>query len=174
MHGFVRVKGTITSFDISGSTYITPVAINDDGTVTGSYSTGFSHGFLRSADGTVTTFDPPDALNTDPRAINASGIIVGTYVTQKGDKQLSFIRDSYGTITTFAYGRQYTEATAINGHGRIAGTQGKHGDQVGFIASSDGSTHHTFLKGGVFPTAMNDHRAITGIVGRHGFVRFPD
>jgi len=59
-HGFVRApNGTITLFDISGSTATRAVGINRAGSVVGTFTddTGTSYGFLRAHDGTIQTFD---------------------------------------------------------------------------------------------------------------------
>jgi uncharacterized membrane protein len=177
LHGFVEVGGSFTTFDVSGSD-VAPVAINDAGTIVGSYGVGREHGFVRAIDGTLTTFDVPNSIRTQPRGMNANGIIVGDYGTQDGN-DYAFIRDTDGTFTTFNYGPAYTEATAINKKGKIAGTREANRDQqVGFVRSLDGSKHQKFNPGdGVYPTAINNHGTITGVYGvgtAHGFIRIPD
>src|SRR5215472_6759092 len=58
-----------------------PIAINDEGTVTGSYtdSNFVSHGFLRRVDGTILKFNVrgKQLQGTNPVAINLEGTITG-------------------------------------------------------------------------------------------------
>jgi hypothetical protein len=63
-----------------------PTAINDVGTVTGSFTDGYmvNHGFWRTPDGKVTTFDVPAAgtveyAGTFPMGITDTGVISGAY-----------------------------------------------------------------------------------------------
>jgi hypothetical protein len=64
----------------------TPTAINDVGTVTGSFNDGYmvNHGFWRTPYGKVTTFDVPAAgtvvdAGTFPMGITDTGVISGAY-----------------------------------------------------------------------------------------------
>jgi hypothetical protein len=59
--------------------------------------------------GNYTTFNVPGAIETNPAAINSSGAIAGAYF---GDKQMGFVRDTEGNITTFE-ARSNPEATGI-------------------------------------------------------------
>jgi hypothetical protein len=69
---------TFVSFDIPGSFYIQPQAINPSGVITGFYDDSSGrHGFVRALDGTITTFDAPGSLFTQPQAITPAGTIVG-------------------------------------------------------------------------------------------------
>src|ERR1019366_6375757 len=86
-HGFVRAAdGTITDFDVPGSTGTSPSSINAVGVIAGSYgdASNVSHGFVRAADGTITTFDAPGAgtgayEGTSPISMNTAGAITGFY-----------------------------------------------------------------------------------------------
>jgi uncharacterized membrane protein len=127
-------------------TFETTVAegINDDGVIAGWYGVCFdscvknsSGGFVRSPGGEFTVFNPPGTLVTLPElgpvlsgeslsaphrlSINAAGDITGSY-TDAGGAQHGFVRNPYGTITSFdpPKGRQ-TTATSINDSGVIAG-----------------------------------------------------
>lgn len=80
-HGFVRAPdGTVTAFDPPGSTITTPVGINPEGMITGTYfdSSG-QHGFLRARNGTITTVDAPNSTGTGVAGINPEGVITGSY-----------------------------------------------------------------------------------------------
>ena len=101
-HGYVRARdGAFTVFDVPGACAgcIQVVALNDKGTVAGTFLTpatgGFfaQHGFLRTADGTITTFDVPGAVNvifgqvlpfTGVSGINSSDAVVGSYQDANG------------------------------------------------------------------------------------------
>jgi len=101
-HGYVRAgDGVFTVFDVPGACdgCIQVVALNDKGTVAGTFLTstggGFfaQHGFLRAADGAVTTFDVPGAVNvifghilpfTGVTGINSSDVVVGSYEDSNG------------------------------------------------------------------------------------------
>jgi len=101
-HGYVRTRdGTFTAFDVPGDCAgcIQVVALNDKGTVAGTFLTSASggffaqHGFLRAADGTITTFDVPGAVNvifghvlpfTGVSGINSSDAVVGSYQDANG------------------------------------------------------------------------------------------
>src|SRR5262249_16275813 len=90
-HGFVRAKGTVTSFDPPGSVNTigfafnnqVPVGINPAGAITGSYmdASFVFHGFLRSPKRSFTSFYPPGSILTQPSSINQSGAITGSYYT---------------------------------------------------------------------------------------------
>jgi probable HAF family extracellular repeat protein len=71
---------TYTTIDEPRANFRTdPTAINDAGTIVGTYAdlTG-NHGFLYSG-GTYATLDAPGATQTRASGINASGLIVGDY-----------------------------------------------------------------------------------------------
>jgi hypothetical protein len=57
-HGFVRTSnGTITSFDVSGSTGTSGIGINTAGAITGFYEDdNLQYGFVRAPSGTIVTF----------------------------------------------------------------------------------------------------------------------
>ncbi len=96
-----------------------------------------------SPDGVYTLFAPPGALLASPVggtvphpiSINQAGDITGSY-TDSGGVQHGFVRNPYGTLTTFdpPEGGQ-TTATSINDGGEVAGFYHYHsgGPPVGFI-----------------------------------------
>jgi hypothetical protein len=128
----------------------TPESINDDGAIAGWYSffkeclgcvaTFGAGGFVRSPQGVFTLFNPPGTLVTVPQAglweqggslslsaphrlsINHAGTITGSYTDTAG-AQHGFVRNPYGTITSFDPPRGgQTTATSINDSGVIAGS----------------------------------------------------
>jgi len=74
-----QTGATITTFDIQGATAVFVQSINSGGSVTGSYNdtSGYSRGFVRTADGTILTFDPKGSMDTSPTGINRKGAIAG-------------------------------------------------------------------------------------------------
>jgi hypothetical protein len=69
----------------------------------------------------------------------------------------------------------YTYPLSINSNGAVAGFATFGGTRLAFIRDPAG-TISTFSAGPGFtvPTSINDSGAITGTVGKHGFVRAPD
>lgn len=121
-------------------------AINDDGVIAGWYSVCFydcaditSGGFVRTPGGLFTVFNPPGPIVTAPEApsiffagqpltephrlsINGDGAITGSYTDTYGYSH-GFVRNPYGTITTFDPPRGLqTTATSINDGGVITGS----------------------------------------------------
>src|SRR5579863_9496272 len=92
------------SFDPTGSTNTSPVAINPSGTVTGYYrdAAGYYHGFVRMTNGTIVPFDPTGSIDTVPGGINASGTVMGYY------------RDSSGVNHGFVASAPYASANIVS------------------------------------------------------------
>jgi hypothetical protein len=97
--GFVRrAGGKIESFDVPGiligvgslpyNFVRGNLSINDEGTITGSYSdNGGTHGFVRSPEGIITSFDPPSEPGGVPTSCLASPLGPATYsmsINQEG------------------------------------------------------------------------------------------
>jgi hypothetical protein len=142
-----------------------PEGINAGGTITGWSYTCTSktsvdytfEGFVMSPDGHLTTFQPPGTILASPSffptseapplyyesltaprvlSIDVAGDITGSYTDAAG-VQHGFVRNPYGTITSFdpPEGNQ-TTATSISDGGAIAGFYHYHrgnGPAVGFI-----------------------------------------
>src|SRR5580698_10104982 len=70
---------TIVEFNIPGSDFTTPFAINSAGAITGFYGVGDQNasGFVRAADGTITSFDARGSVVTRPYAVSDDGRICG-------------------------------------------------------------------------------------------------
>jgi hypothetical protein len=141
-------KDIVGSFDVPigvhSNEVTTPESINDVGAITGWYNfflqcpgcvTTYGAGaFVRSPQGVFTLFNPPGTLVTLPHtggfegsaphrlSINHAGTITGSYV-DAGGVQHGFVRNPYGTITSFDPPRgKQTTATSINDSGVIAGS----------------------------------------------------
>jgi hypothetical protein len=114
-----------------------PQGINPSGEITGYYSDGVGHGFVRAADGTITSFDGPGASpsGTYATGINLSGEIVGYYSDYPSPVSHGFVRAADGTFTTFDAGPNSTFPTSINPSGMITGYY----DDASFVA-------HGFLR----------------------------
>ena len=124
---FARQDRPYVVFDVPGATSTHPVSINNNGDVTGWYSTidGNKRGFVREFDGTLTTFDGV------PTNINDAGAITG-YLSVSNwppyPSLVGFVRDQDGKITLFeikrketSYAAYITFGSAINNQGEIAG-----------------------------------------------------
>jgi hypothetical protein len=75
-HGFVRDPGgTITTFDVPGSSATTAYSINNEGAITGFYvaPSGDRAGYIRDPEGNFTTFHVPGSPGTFPQSINLRG-----------------------------------------------------------------------------------------------------
>lgn len=198
--GFLRHKdGTITTFEVPGSTATKAESINPSGEITGYYydglpgSLGGEHGFLRHEDGTIVAFDVPGSglYATQARSINPSGEITGFYYDAKnaqGSGVYGFLRHKDGKITTFdapsaaAANFEGTFALSINPSGEITGYYYDANNVVhGFVRDING-TFITFDPLGsiaTYPASINPSGEITGHYfdanGRsHGFLRKPD
>jgi hypothetical protein len=127
-----------------------PDGINAAGTIAGWYHNRCkpeNMGFVMSPDGVFTVFEAPGTLLASPSfdytstaphwiSIDQAGDIAGSYTDAAG-VQHGFVRNPYGTITSFdpPEGKQ-TTATSISDGGAIAGFYHYHaggGPPVGFI-----------------------------------------
>ena len=79
--------GTFSTFNLPGSIYTAPWAINCAGTITGYYWDGNTfvfHSFVRARDGNITTFDFPGSTATEAFGINSAGVITGAFYDASG------------------------------------------------------------------------------------------
>jgi hypothetical protein len=130
--------------------YTFPDGINAAGTIAGWYYNACNPenmGFVMSPDGVYTVFEAPGTLLASPSfdytstaphwmSIDHAGDVTGSYTDTAG-VQHGFVRNPYGTITSFdpREGKQ-TTATSINDGGAIAGFYQYNaggGPPVGFI-----------------------------------------
>jgi len=124
-------KTAIITFDVPGVVITGPfqgtlgLAINPQGTITGSFDSNGNHGYVRARDGTFITFDAPGAgtasgLGTQAYSINPAGTITGFYSDASGAFH-GYVRARDGAITTFdPPGSSATFAGNINPAGVIA------------------------------------------------------
>ena len=91
-------------FSVPGSNATYPLAINEEGTITGYFLTasGATSGFVRYDEGQIITFAVPGSIVTEPVSINSAGDITGFYElsSPSGPIVQGFIRSANGTITT--------------------------------------------------------------------------
>ncbi len=180
--GFVRESnGTIATFQG------TPRAINDAGTVAGSFQgPQVSGGFIRTRHGVITTFDfgVPfvNDCGTSFMAINSREEVAGFYSACSAVgivHTFVAVRSKNGYVTKFEIPGDMIP-TAINGHGDlVAYFQGS--DTRGFLVTRRGTV--TLLLPGPpgqpllsFPVAINNSGDVAGYFGgsdgrRHGFIR---
>ena len=138
-HGFLRERdGRIVPIDDPAVIYVnapsavqgtTPNALNDAGTIVGSYQNvyGSENGFARSSTGGYQSFPESDLGASESFGINGRSEIVGAYFDEN-DAGHGFVWERDGTITGFeapdaATGSFFegTWALAINDSGEIAG-----------------------------------------------------
>jgi uncharacterized membrane protein len=194
VHGFVRSEDSrLTEFDAPGATDTDARAINDGGTIVGSYWDGdqhgvVEHGFLRAADGTFTEFDAPDASGgTTATAINREGWVVGQYDDANTDSH-GYLRHPEGTFTKYdapdagkaAY--QGTLGGEITSHANIAGGYiDSNNVEHGYIRLRNGSLTEFDAPDaayGTVPGGINDGDVVSGYYQDaggvyHGFLRTP-
>jgi hypothetical protein len=125
-----------------------PETINAEGTIAGWYSALClpyeRGGFVRSPEGVVSVFQTAGAIAENYVAINDVGDVTGAYTDTAG-AQHGFVRNPYGTITTFdppegtAHATIITQPTSINDAGVITGFYGQAGF-TGFIRLPGTST----------------------------------
>lgn len=134
---------TIVEFNVPGSDFTTPFAINSAGVITGFYGVGDqdASGFIRAADGTITSFDATGSVVTSPFAINDDGRICGSATQENRNHDHSFVRETDGTITVFDPPHAYnSRCIGFDSKGDIIGTfQGKIRKARGYIRAPDGS-----------------------------------
>lgn len=173
-HGFLRnPDGTFVVLDIPGALIVGPTAINDAGTVTGSYNDGvFNHGFVWTEQQSFVLFDEPGSDETFPAAINRSGTVAGSF-SQKGQKLGGgFLRASDGTITTFSLPAGTVTVHGINENGEVSGTAETLGTSefFGFVRGSSGTVVRFLVPGSVHTLAgpLNSNGVVCGSAAVNG------
>jgi hypothetical protein len=145
--GFERdVSGSVTIFEVPGSTGTVPTSISQSGEIAGIWFdvNSKSHGFVRSPQGTIASFDPDPGVtgfNSLP-SINRAGVVVGSYFTGSyltGYVLHSFARSPQGAIIPIEVpGAGTTQANGINDSGTIVGSYSDANGQHGFARSAQG------------------------------------
>jgi uncharacterized membrane protein len=165
-------KAAFSVFDVSGSTGTYPIAINDDGVVTGDYACGNQCGraFVRAMDGSIATFSVAnDVYGTRPYAINKDGTVAGVY-GDVGPVYHGFLRAPDGTLTTFDPDENpdvWVSVCCVSNRGTTAG--GLQGDGSFFRAPDGTITPVEITARGCWPTStgvagLNDQGTMTGVV----------
>jgi hypothetical protein len=174
-HGFIRdPRGTITPFDVPGSSSTYTFGINRSGAIAGYYIdlSGALHAYVRDPEGNFTTFDPPGSIQTFPLSINAGGAVTGSYF-ESNLATHGFVRRADGKLILFD-----PAGSSINAEGEIAGTyRDANGNVHGFVRHPDGTFESVDVPEGTGTqvVAINNAGAITGHFGNFntGFVRDP-
>ena len=135
---FLRAAaGNFSTFSVPGSDSTLFGAINNAGTVAGTFvAGGLQHGFLRDAAGNFTTFDIPGAKGIGVEAINDLGMVAGIFTA--GGLQQGFLRDAAGNVTAFdPLPSGLVVDVSLNNAGVLAGTifLPTNSDNIGFIGT---------------------------------------
>ena len=149
--GAIAQPGTLTPFDVPGTTVTLALDINSEGFIVGRYaSAGVTHGFMRSPSGDFTTIDFPGGSLTVATAINERGDIAGQYAVPSAPTQRHGFLLKDGVFTSFdAPGSVFTNALGINNRGDIVG---RYCTQLPCAAPGGGSFHGFLLRDGQFTT----------------------
>jgi hypothetical protein len=122
-HGYVRINGVLTSFDLPGATYTAAYGLSPEGDLVGTYcDASICHAYLLRGgiSGALTTIDVPGAVETDAFGINSVGQIVGAYCDETTCH--GYLRNPDGAlITVEPPGSGLAIAFAINPAGQITG-----------------------------------------------------
>ena len=179
---------TYITFDVPGAGNSTdPVAINDDGAVTGLYVDAESnfHGFVRDQQGNILTFDVPgDGGGTVSLAINNEVTVAGNWCPDTTFTHCpGFVRDRQGNIVSFDPPGEYygTSPEAITSEGTVTGFYvDVNVIAHGFVRDRNGSLVEFDAPDAVFtiPWSIGGDGAIAGSYQDseghwHGFLRTP-
>ncbi len=129
-HGFIYSSGKVQTIGFHGALSATATAINDDGTVVGTYVDGaqVEHSFVKR-DGTLTSFDFPETTNCYGEGapfrqvfavgINKNGEILGTSGRNCEIGGISIL-DDHGVFSILDIGLEVF--TGMNNRNQIVGT----------------------------------------------------
>jgi len=179
-------------------TTTSPTALNDNGAIVGSLSSGsganfHTIGFLFSG-GKFTHFRFPGSADTFPYDINKHGTIVGSFDMTGVSGQRAFMVQAgvFHRVNIPGFPDAPAIATGINDFGDITGQFNGNGSNFGFLLHNGKLTIISFpgAAGGTFPSSINNQGGIVGTFftgeqrdGRHGLmwksgaftnVEFPD
>jgi hypothetical protein len=136
--GFILEHDTYTVFNYPGATATWLGAINDSGTIAGTWfdSQGNYHGFLRHKDGSLAPVEVPGAGagGEAPFGLNNKGDVVGAYLDSGSNIHGFVLSDGVYTTLDFPQDGGLTVALDINDERVIVGTYGP-GWEQGFIAT---------------------------------------
>jgi hypothetical protein len=177
---------TYVTFDVPGAGNSTdPIAINNDGVVTGLYVDAEYnfHAFVRDQQGNMLTFDVPgDGGGTVSLAINSEVTVAGNWCPDTTFTHCpGFVRDRQGNIVSFDPPDEYygTSPEAINSDGTVTGYYlDVNVVAHGFVRGRDGSLTKFDGPDAVFtiPWSIGDDGGIAGSYQDseghwHGFLR---
>lgn len=180
-----QTRYQITPIDIPGGVFMTPVKVNNEGLVSGTFfgADNGEHGFLWK-DGTITILDKPDAMVTFANGISDRGIVAGGYHDSDGGHAALYhvVNRTWTELPDIA-GLPSNGAGEINNKGICMGgaSEASGANGVGWLW--DGKTYSFFAvpeangpAGGTQPQGMNDHGQVTGTYldasgNAHGFLK---
>ena len=165
------------TFDVPGSTSVTPTAYTDGNTVFGYYGNPDStvSSFIKSPAGTVTTFNLADGGSTEILSANTGGDTAGTVFANGGSQ--AFLRTADGNATTFGInGSSATEANGMNDNDWIVGdyVDPSTSKQMAFVQRPNGKTETFAAPDGsnsITATAINNSYTVIGTYGSKGYFR---
>jgi probable HAF family extracellular repeat protein len=168
-HAFLYSNGTMSNLGIpetlAADSYSYALAINSSGQIaelSGYAVTGGSSAYLYT-NGTATNLGSLGGTQTGPAALNNSGQVVGYSYTNDGTGG-AFLYSNGSLTNLAALGSlgAYSEATAINNSGEIAGDS----NAGAFLYSNGNFTNLGSLGGGYsFASGINDNGQIVGGAG---------
>lgn len=166
-------------------TTTTPSAINDNGAIVGSLSSGsganfHTIGFLFS-NGNFARFRFPGSTDTFPHDMNKNGVIVGSFDVTGGNGQRAFMVHAgvFHQVTIPGFPNAPAVAMGVNDLGDIVGQFNGNGSDFGFLLHQGKLTIISFpgATGGTFPSSINNQGVIVGNYftseqrdGSHGFM----
>jgi len=175
--GFMEKNGTFQGFKCPSADATMPLAINNNGRVTGWWTDpkkGTFHGFVmdgkgfKAADFNV-NINYPKATRTYPCGINDTDVIVGWYEVQgKEVRYHGFIYNPAGKVpyTSFDYSRNsvWTSLNGVNNNGDMVGRYSEGNNVYAFVRTGGVRTKISYPSKtwGTFPKAINNHGDIAG------------
>jgi hypothetical protein len=137
LNNFARVGGNFISFELPGSSFSVPQAINNLQEIVGWYvdSSYNPHGFIRQPNGKlIYPIDPAGSIQTELYGVNDQGVVVGTFEDENGlFHGLVMQRD--GQITQLDVSDAFdTDVQGINNERRICGFYYSPQGEASFLA----------------------------------------
>ena len=165
-------------------TTTSPTALNDNGAIVGSLSSGsganfHTIGFLFSG-GKFAPFRFPGSADTFPNDMNRNGVIVGTFRSANGQGGSFMVHNGvFKQVILPGFPNASAVAIGVNDLGDIVGVFTRNGSNVGFLLHQGKLTIISFpgAASGTFPSSINNQGVIVGHYltgeqrdGAHGFM----